>query len=43
MRVRLYHRKCKGFKDGLGNKMVEQVCLLFPHIRDKIDTRVVGE
>ncbi len=43
MRVRLYYGDCKGFRDGLGNKMVEQACLLFPHIRDKIDTTVVDE
>ncbi len=38
-----HEEEYRRFKDGLGNKMVEQACLLFPHIRDKIDTRVVGE
>jgi hypothetical protein len=38
-----HEEEYKRFKDGLGNKMVEQACLLFPHISDKIDTTIVGE
>jgi len=38
-----HEEEYKRFKDGLGNKMVEQACLLFPHIRGKIDITVVGE